>query len=50
MPRTLSSVSYNFIRCMQVWAVFGEGSFRADSAKLEPSLWDTLLVTFSRCA
>ncbi len=36
---------------MQVYAVFGEASFRADGAnKLEPSLWDTLMTTFSRCA
>ena len=32
----------------QVYAVFGEAAFRADGGKLEPSLWDTLMTTFSR--
>lgn len=33
----------------QVYAVWGDASFQKDdSSKLEPSLWDTLMCTFSR--
>lgn len=33
----------------QVYAVWGDTSFQKDdSSKLEPSLWDTLMCTFSR--
>lgn len=37
--------------CSQVYAVFGDASFKATgSSKLEPSLWDTLMTTYSRSA
>ena len=36
--------------CLQVGSVFGDASFQKDdgSAKLEPSLWDTLMTAYAR--
>lgn len=36
--------------CLQVVSVFGDASFQKDdgSAKLEPSLWDTLMTAYAR--